>query len=340
MRHCVLVTGGAGYIGSHTLVELLSNEIEVIVVDNFCNSSKEALRRVEEITKKSIKLYPYDCCDKELLEEVFRQNTFDAVIHFAGYKAVGESVRVPLKYFRNNLISTLNLLELSEKYQVKNFIFSSSATVYGVPKTVPVSEESEIFAMSPYGQSKCMIEQMLTSFSKAHSDWNIAILRYFNPIGAHPSGKIGEEPRGIPNNLLPYITQVAIGKLPYLTVFGKDYPTEDGTCIRDYIHVCDLACGHLLALRKLYTNCGRVVYNLGTGKGYSVLEVIHAFEEASGLKIPYQIGPRREGDVPQNFASVEKAKKELNFVAKYDLHQMCEDAWRWQQKNPKGYQEE
>lgn len=333
----VLVTGGAGYIGSHTVLALLEKNYRVIVIDNFVNSSDESIKRVEKITGKSVQLYPYDCCKKELFEEVFANNKIDAVIHFAGLKAVGESVYLPLKYYYNNLVSTLNLLELMEKYKVYHLAFSSSATVYGEPKSVPIYEDFELHISNPYGRTKLMIEDILRDFSKVNPDFNIALLRYFNPIGAHESGMIGEDPNGIPNNLVPYITQVAIGKLEKLGVFGNDYPTPDGTCIRDYIHVCDLAEGHILALDKLFSNSGLVTYNLGTGKGYSVLDVLHAMEKACGREIPYVFKPRREGDIPSCYAAPDKSFKELGFQAKYTIEDMCRDSWRWQSQNPNGY---
>lgn len=333
----ILVTGGAGYIGSHTVLALLEKNFNVIVVDNFVNSNKESLKRVEEITGKKVKLYELDCCDLNSFEKVFKENKIDAAIHFAGYKAVGESVSLPLKYFQNNLISTINLLDLMSRYDVFNLAFSSSATVYGEPKSVPIYEDFELHISNPYGRTKLMIEDILRDFAKVNPDFNIALLRYFNPIGAHPSGKIGEDPNGIPNNLVPYITQVAIGKRPYLGIFGNDYPTPDGTCIRDYIHVCDLAEGHILALNKLFTHCGLVTYNLGTGNGYSVLDVLHAMEKAVGHEIPYEIKPRRAGDIPACYASPQKAYQELGFKAKYSLEDMARDSWNWQKNNPNGY---
>lgn len=335
----ILVTGGAGYIGSHTVLALLEKNYQVVVIDNFCNSNKEAIRRVEELTGKKVILYPYDCCNLKEFELVFKENKIDAVIHFAGLKAVGESVHVPLKYYQNNLVSTLNLLNLMEKYQVYNLAFSSSATVYGEPKSVPIYEDFELHISNPYGRTKLIIEDILRDFSKVNSEYNIALLRYFNPIGAHPSGRIGENPNGIPNNLVPYITQVAVGKLKELGVFGNDYPTPDGTCIRDYIHVCDLAMGHILALDKLFSNCGLVTYNLGTGKGYSVLEVLHAMEKAVGRAIPYVFKPRRDGDIPSCYASPQKAYQELGFKAQYTLEDMARDSWNWQKQNPNGYEE-
>lgn len=333
----VLVTGGAGYIGSHTVLELLEKNYNVVVIDNLCNSDQEAIKRVEKLTGKNVKFYNYDCCNMGDFEKIFNENKIDGVIHFAGLKAVGESVKIPLKYFRNNLISTLNLLELMEKYHVNNLIFSSSATVYGEPKSVPIYEDFELHVSNPYGRTKLMIEDMLRDYCKVNPNFNVALLRYFNPIGAHPSGLIGEDPNGIPNNLVPYITQVCVGKLAKLGVFGNDYDTKDGTCIRDYIHVCDLATGHILALEKLFTNCGLVTYNLGTGNGYSVLEVLKAMEVAYGKPIPFEFKPRRAGDIPVCYASPDKAFKELGFKAKYSITDMAKDSWNWQKNNPNGY---
>ena len=333
----ILVTGGAGYIGSHTCVELLEKGFNVIVVDNLCNSSEESLKRVEQITKKEIKFYNVDCCDYEKFEEVFKENKIDAVIHFAGLKAVGESVSKPLMYYQNNLTSTLNLIELMEKYNCNNLVFSSSATVYGDPISVPIYETFDLKVTNPYVRTKLMLEDILRDYAKVNEGKNIALLRYFNPIGAHPSGLIGEDPNGIPNNLVPYITQTAIGKRKALGVFGNDYNTVDGTGVRDYVHDCDLAYGHVLALDKLFTDCGLVVYNLGTGNGYSVLQVHAAMEKACGFKIPYEIKERRPGDIATCYASCEKAYKELGFEAKYDIDDMCRDAWNWQKKNPNGY---
>ena len=333
----ILVTGGAGYIGSHTCVELLEKGYNVIVVDNLCNSSEESLERVKKITGKDLKFYNVDCCDYAAFEEVFKENTVDAVIHFAGLKAVGESVSKPLMYYQNNLISTLNLIELMEKYNCKNLVFSSSATVYGDPISVPIYETFDLKVTNPYGRTKLMIEDMLRDYCKVNENKNVALLRYFNPIGAHPSGLIGEDPNGIPNNLVPYITQTAIGKRKALGVFGNDYNTVDGTGVRDYVHVCDLAYGHVLALDKLFSDCGLVTYNLGTGNGYSVLQVHAAMEKACGFPIPYEIKERRPGDIATCYASCEKAYKELGFVAKYDMDAMCRDAWNWQKNNPNGY---
>ncbi len=333
----VLVTGGAGYIGSHTVIDLTENGFEPVVVDNLCNSKRVALDRVEQITGKKIKFYEYDVCDIERLREIFRNETIDAVIHFAGLKAVGESVRKPLEYYRNNLISTLNLVQVMREFGCRNLVFSSSATVYGQPKSVPIREDFALSTTNPYGATKLMIEDMLRDIYKADPSLNIALLRYFNPIGAHASGLIGEDPNGVPNNLMPYITQVAIGKLPRLNVFGDDYPTHDGTGVRDYIHVLDLAHGHILALNKLRTDCGLVTYNLGTGHGYSVLDMVKAFERVSGKAIPYTVGPRRAGDIAECYADPSLALREIGFSCRYGLDDMCRDSWRWQSSNPNGY---
>ncbi len=334
----VLVTGGAGYIGSHTVIELIENGYDVVVVDNLCNSKKVALERVEKIVGKKIKFYQENVCDLEKIRDIFKKENIDSVIHFAGLKAVGESCRKPLEYYQNNLISTLTLIQVMREFNCKNIVFSSSATVYGQPKSVPIKEDFPLGpTTNPYGSTKLMIEDMLRDIYKADNSFNIALLRYFNPIGAHKSGLIGEDPNGIPNNLMPYITQVAIGKLEKLHVFGNDYPTHDGTGVRDYIHVVDLARGHICALKKLETKPGLVTYNLGTGKGYSVLDMVKAFEKASGKKIPYVIDPRRPGDVPECYADPTKAKEEIGFECKYDLEEMCKDSWRWQSTNPKGY---
>ncbi|MBE6137067.1 MAG: UDP-glucose 4-epimerase GalE [Erysipelotrichaceae bacterium] len=333
----ILVTGGAGYIGSHTCVELLNENYNVIVVDNLCNSCEESLKRVERITGKNIKFYKIDCCKKRLLEKVFVENKIDAIIHFAGLKAVGESVKMPLEYYQNNLISTLNIIDLMRKHDVKSLVFSSSATVYGDPKSVPIYEDFDLKVTNPYGRTKLMLEDVLRDFANVNKDFNIALLRYFNPIGAHPSGLIGEDPNGIPNNLMPYITQVAIGKREFLGIFGNDYNTPDGTGVRDYVHVCDLARGHVLALKKLFTNSGLVTYNLGTGKGSSVLDVLKGMEKACGFEIKYKILERRPGDIAQCYASCDKAYKELGFKAQYSLEDMCRDSWNWQKNNPNGY---
>lgn len=333
----ILVAGGAGYIGTHTCVELIQAKYDVVVVDNLSNSKYDAVKRVEKITNTKIKFYQADCCDYKAMEEIFIEEKFDGIIHFAGLKCVPESVKVPLSYYNNNINSTLVLLELLRKYNVRNFVFSSSATVYGNPKTLPLTEDCPLSATNPYGRTKLFIEYILEDFYNCNKDFNIAILRYFNPIGAHPSGLIGEDPNGIPNNLVPYVTQVAINKLPYLKVNGNDYPTKDGTGIRDYIHVCDLARGHVLALNKLSTNCGLVIYNLGTGLGYSVLEIIEAFNKVVGHPIPYKIVERRPGDIAACYADPTKAYKEIGFKAIYNLDDMARDAWNWQKNNPNGY---
>ncbi len=334
----ILVTGGAGYIGSHTVVELQNAGYDVVVMDNLSNSSEKSLKRVEQITGKPVKFYKADILDREATEEIFAKESIDSVIHFAGLKAVGESVRKPWEYYHNNIAGTLVLLDVMRSHNVKNIIFSSSSTVYGTPEKVPVTEETpKGECTNPYGWTKSMLEQILSDVQKSDPAWNVILLRYFNPIGAHKSGLIGENPNGIPNNLMPYITQVAVGKLKELGVFGNDYPTPDGTCIRDYIHVCDLAAGHVKALDKLKENAGLSIYNLGTGNGYSVLEVIENFEKATGKKIPYSIKPRREGDIPENFANADKAYRELGWKAQYGILEMCQDSWRWQSRNPNGY---
>ncbi|MCI8729263.1 MAG: UDP-glucose 4-epimerase GalE [Clostridia bacterium] len=333
----VLVTGGAGYIGSHTVIELLDNGYEVVVVDNLSNSKETSLERVKKITGKTFKFYKNDVCDIDALDNIFKSEKIDSIIHFAGLKAVGESVAKPIEYFDNNLVSTLNLLKTMRKYGCKNIVFSSSATVYGKPKSVPIKEDFELSATNPYGRTKLFIEEILRDVYKADPSMNIALLRYFNPIGAHKSGLIGEDPNGIPNNLMPYITQVAIGKLPRLRVFGNDYATHDGTGVRDYIHVLDLAHGHLLAIKKLEKNPGLVTYNLGTGKGYSVLDMVNAFIKATGKDIPYEIVERRPGDIDECYADPALAESEIGFKAKYDLEEMCADSWRWQSSNPNGY---
>ncbi|MEW5802893.1 MAG: UDP-glucose 4-epimerase GalE [bacterium] len=334
----ILVTGGAGYIGSHTCLELLQAGYEVTVVDNLSNSKEESLTRVQELAGKPLTFHKVDLLDKEALSAVFNHSKADAVIHFAGLKAVGESVAMPLRYYRNNVTGTLVLLEVMARHEVKNLVFSSSATVYGDPSTVPITEDFPLSPTNPYGRSKLMIEEILRDLHRAEESWNIALLRYFNPVGAHPSGRIGEDPNGIPNNLLPYITQVAIGRLSQLSVFGDDYPTRDGTGIRDYIHVVDLAVGHIRALEKLASNPGEVTYNLGTGRGYSVLEVVSAFESASGKKIPCKIVDRRPGDIATCYADPSKAEKDLGWSATLGIHEMCADAWRWQSANPDGYE--
>lgn len=333
----ILVTGGAGYIGSHTCVELLEVGFDVVVVDNFSNSSQISLNRVEEITGRALTFYQIDLCDIVALRKVFREKKIDAVIHFAALKAVGESVQIPLKYYQNNLIGTLNLCELMLEFGVANFVFSSSATVYGDPLQVPIREDFLVHPTNPYGQTKLMIEQILMDIQVANPDWNIVILRYFNPVGAHSSGLIGEAPNGIPNNLMPYISQVAVGRLEKLQIYGNDYGTEDGTGVRDYIHVVDLAKGHMASLRKLSENPGQVIYNLGTGQGYSVLEVIEAFSKAAKKMIPFEIVGRRPGDIAESYADPSKANLELKWKAEYGIDKMCEDTWRWQSMNPKGY---
>lgn len=336
----ILVTGGAGFIGSHTVVELQNAGYEVVVVDNLSNSSEKSLKRVEEITGKPVKFYKADILDKPALEEVFQKESIDSCIHFAGLKAVGESVQKPWEYYHNNITGTLLLLDVMRKHNVKNIVFSSSATVYGAPEVVPVTEEcpkGEI--TNPYGQTKAMLEQVLTDIYKADNEWNVVLLRYFNPIGAHKSGKIGENPNGIPNNLMPYITQVAVGKLEKLGVFGDDYDTLDGTGVRDYIHVVDLAKGHVKAIEKVKENPGLKIYNLGTGIGYSVLDIVKNFEEATGITIPYEIMPRRAGDIATNYADASLAKKELGWTAENGIKEMCQDAWRWQSQNPNGFEE-
>ncbi len=336
----ILVAGGAGYIGTHTCVELIQAGHTVICADNLLNSKFEAIKRVEQLTGQSIRFYKVDLTDYEASRVIFEENHIDGIIHFAGLKCVPESISVPLKYYQNNIDSVFTIIRLMKEFNVKNFVFSSSATVYGNPKSLPLTEESEIGGTTnPYGTTKYFIERILMDICKADSSLNVAILRYFNPVGAHPSGLIGEDPNGIPNNLVPYVTQVAIGKRPYLNVNGNDYDTPDGTGVRDYIHICDLAYGHVLALNKLMTNCGLVIYNLGTGKGNSVFEVIHAFDKVVGREIPYKIAPRRPGDIAACYADTSKAQKELGFVAKYTMDDMAKDAWNWQQKNPNGYGE-
>lgn len=334
----ILVTGGAGYIGSHTCVELLNADYEIIVVDNLDNSKPEAMKRVKELTGKEFKFYETDLLDRSGLERVFAENKIEAVIHFAGLKAVGESVALPLKYYHNNITGTLVLCEVMNKYNVKNLVFSSSATVYGMPETVPISEDFPLGATNPYGRTKLMIEEILRDLYVSDNEWSIALLRYFNPIGAHESGRIGEDPNGIPNNLMPFITQVAVGKLQELKVFGDDYPTVDGTGVRDYIHVVDLANGHLKALEKIVNTKGAEAYNLGTGCGYSVLEVVKAFEKASDKTIPYAIVDRRPGDIAECYANPDKAKEELGWSAEKGIEEMCRDSWRWQSNNLNGYE--
>lgn len=334
----VLLAGGAGYIGSHTCVELLNSGHEVIIADNYSNSCPEAVKRVEEITGKSVPLYEADVCDKEAVEKIFSENKIDAVIHFAGLKAVGESVEKPVEYYRNNIDSTLTLLETMKKFNVNNFIFSSSATVYGTPDTVPLVETMPTGSpTNPYGWTKLMMEQILTDTANANPDMSIVILRYFNPIGAHESGRIGEDPNGIPNNLMPYITQVAAGRLKQLGVFGDDYPTHDGTGVRDYIHVVDLAKGHVKAIDYSAEHKGTQIVNLGTGVGYSVLDIVKAFSKVNNIEIPYEIKPRRAGDIAECFADATKAAEVLGWKAEKDLEDMCRDSWNWQSHNINGY---
>ncbi|ROS00079.1 UDP-glucose 4-epimerase [Sinobacterium caligoides] len=333
----ILVTGGAGYIGSHTCIELLQAGFEVVVIDNLSNSSLESLRRVELITGQSVKFYQADIQDGDAVNGVFAAHQIDAVIHFAGLKAVGESVEQPIRYFQNNVSGTLTLCEAMVRHDVYNIVFSSSATVYGDPEVLPLTEDCQLSATNPYGRSKLIVEQMLRDLPIANSRWNTILLRYFNPVGAHASGLIGEDPDGIPNNLTPYITQVAVGKLKQLQVFGADYDTPDGTGVRDYIHVVDLAKGHVKAVEKLSDNPGAVAYNLGTGAGYSVLEMIKAFEAASGKKIPFKVAPRRAGDIASCYADAGLAKRELKWQAELGVEEMARDAWLWQSKNPNGF---
>lgn len=334
----ILVTGGAGYIGSHTCVELLNAGYDVVVVDNLYNSSEEALKRVEKITGKSVTFYEADILDRPAMDAVFDKEDIDSVIHFAGLKAVGESVAKPLEYYHNNITGTLVLCDAMRNHGVKNIIFSSSATVYGDPAFVPITEECPKGKITnPYGQTKGMLEQILTDFHVADPEWNVVLLRYFNPIGAHESGLIGEDPKGIPNNLVPYIAQVAVGKLECLGVFGDDYPTHDGTGVRDYIHVVDLAVGHVKALKKIEEKAGVCIYNLGTGIGYSVLDVVKAYEKACGKPIKYAIKARRPGDIATCYSDAKKAKEELGWVAERGIEEMCADSWRWQSMNPDGY---
>ncbi|NLO81543.1 MAG: UDP-glucose 4-epimerase GalE [Clostridiales bacterium] len=335
----VLVTGGAGYIGSHACVELLNAGYDIVVVDNFSNSKPEALKRVKEITGRDFKSYAVDLLDREGLERVFSENRIEAVIHFAGLKAVGESVAVPLKYYYNNITGTIILCEVMAMHGVKKIVFSSSATVYGNPKSVPIKEDFPLGPINPYGRTKYMIEEILRDVYVSDNQWGVILLRYFNPIGAHESGRIGEDPNGIPNNLMPYITQVAVGKREKLNVFGNDYNTHDGTGVRDYIHVVDLAKGHLKALEKVMKESGVDVYNLGTGTGYSVLDVVKTFEKATGRKIPYVITERRPGDIDMCYADPTKAHEELGWKAEKDLEDMCRDSWNWQKNNPNGYED-
>ena len=332
----ILVTGGAGYIGSHTSVELLESGYEIVIIDNFLNSKPESLKRIKQITGKDFKFYEVDLLDKEALDKVFCENEIEAVIHFAGLKAVGESVAKPLWYYHNNITGTLILCEVMKKHGVKKIVFSSSATVYGNPASVPIREDFPLSTTNPYGATKLMIENILRDVFVSDNEWSIALLRYFNPIGAHESGLIGEDPNGIPNNLMPYIAQVAAGKLEKLSVFGDDYDTKDGTGVRDYIHVVDLSRGHLKALSKVLSSTGVDAYNLGTGNGYSVLEMVKAFSEVNGVNVPYVIAPRRPGDVPECFADPKKAKEVLDWQAEFGLETMCKDAWNFMVKNPQG----
>ncbi|MBR1677368.1 MAG: UDP-glucose 4-epimerase GalE [Clostridia bacterium] len=333
----VLVTGGAGYIGSHTAIELINAGYDVVIVDNLYNSKKEAVKRVEKIVGRSIKFYVADICDKDAMREIFKENDFSAVINFAGYKAVGESVRKPLEYYENNIGGMIALLDVMREFNCKNLVFSSSATVYGNPHTVPITEDFPLSTTNPYGSTKLFIEYILKDLAKSDPEFNIAILRYFNPVGAHPSGMIGEDPNGIPNNLCPYITKVLVGQLDKVHVFGADYPTKDGTGVRDFIHVVDLAKGHVLAVRKLLDKSGLFVVNLGTGRGYSVLEMIAAFSKAAGKEIPYVIEGRRAGDIAECYADPTLAYNLLGFKAEKTLDDMCADSWRWQKNNPDGY---
>ncbi|MEF2230106.1 MAG: UDP-glucose 4-epimerase GalE [Pseudodesulfovibrio sp.] len=334
----VLVTGGAGYIGTHCCVELLANGFEVVCADNFANSSPEALRRVETITGHSLTSVNVDFCDPAQVDALLDQS-FDAAIHFAGHKAVGESIEQPLLYYGNNLLSLINLCEALKRHDCKNVVFSSSAAVYSTKKRPPYTEEDPLEPTNPYGRTKVMIETILRDLHASDPAWNISILRYFNPVGAHPSGLIGEDPCGTPNNLMPYIAQVAVGRLPRLRIFGDDYDTPDGTCIRDFIHVVDLARGHLAALRKLQDEPGCMTHNIGTGRGHSVLELVRAFERVNGVPVPFEIAPRRAGDTPANFAATDKAERELGWQAGLDLDAMCRDAWNWQSRNPEGYRD-
>jgi UDP-glucose 4-epimerase len=333
----ILVTGGAGYIGSHTCLELLQNGYDILVVDNLSNSKEESLRRVQELGGKGLKFYKADILDRDNLSRVFDENEIQSVIHFAGLKAMGESVDIPLQYFHNNVSGTLVLLEVMKSHDVHNIVFSSSAGVYGEVNKVPITEDFHLSVINPYSRTKLMIEDILRDLSHAEPIWNIAILRYFNPVGAHPSGRIGEDPNGIPNNLMPYVAQVAVGRRPFVRVWGNDYPTPDGTGVRDYIHVVDLAVGHIKALSKLETKPGLVTYNLGTGRGYSVMQVITAFEKACQHKIPFEIMDRRPGDAAISYADPSKANRELNWFTQKNLDDMCMDAWRWQSQNPNGF---
>ena len=333
----ILVTGGAGFIGSHTVLELLNKNYEVVVVDNFSNSSFESIRRVQKITGKTVTFYETDIRDRAAMEKIFAEHKFDAVIHFAAFKAVGESCRMPLKYYENNISGTVSLLQIMEKYNVKKIIFSSSATVYGDPERLPLDENCRLSTTNPYGSTKLMMENIMQDVQKADKEWNILLLRYFNPVGAHESGLIGEDPKGIPNTLMPYVAQVASGKLQCINVFGNDYDSPDGTGVRDYIHVVDLALGHIAAIEHC-NEAGVHIYNLGTGHGYSVLDMIHAFEKACGKELPYKICERRPGDVAACYACPDKAKKELKWEAKFGIEEMCASQWKWQSGNPRGYE--
>ena len=335
----ILVTGGMGYIGSHTVVELLNLNYEVVVVDNLSNSSILVKDRIKKITNKDFKFYNVDVTDKESLKKVFEENKIDSIIHFAAFKAVGESVEKPLEYYENNLVGALVVFELMKEFNVNNFVFSSSATVYGKPKSCPIKEDFSLSTTNPYGATKLMIEDIMRDLSKADKNLNLVILRYFNPIGAQESGLIGEEPKGIPNNLMPYITKVAVGQLNELSVFGDDYDTKDGTGVRDYIHVVDLAKGHVASIKKLEENPGLLTYNLGTGEGYSVLDLVKAFEKVNNIKIPYKIIDRRPGDIDMCYADPTKAFDELGWKAEFGIERMCEDSWTWQSNNPNGYEE-
>ena len=333
----ILVTGGSGYIGSHTVLELLNKNYEVVVVDNLSNSSYESLRRVQKITGKTVTFYENDIRDTEAMEKIFSSHKFDAVIHFAAFKAVGESCKLPLKYYENNISGTVNLLQVMEKFGVTKIIFSSSATVYGTPERLPLDENCHLSTTNPYGATKLMMENIMTDVWKADNEWTIILLRYFNPVGSHESGLIGEDPKGIPNNLMPFVAQVASGKLACINVFGNDYDTPDGTGVRDYIHVVDLALGHIAAIEKCQ-DAGVRIYNLGTGHGYSVLDMIHAFEKACGKTLSYKIAPRRDGDIASCYAAPDKAKKELGWEAKFGIEEMCASQWKWQSGNPRGYE--
>lgn len=336
----ILVTGGAGYIGSHTCVELLENGYEVVILDNLVNASPKVVDRIEELSGKKVTFYKGDIRDRDCLNKLFEEQKIDSVIHFAGLKAVGESVAKPWEYYENNISGSLVLFDVMRQHGCKSIIFSSSATVYGNPAQIPITEDCpKGTCTNPYGWTKWMLEQILTDLHTADPEWNVVLLRYFNPIGAHKSGRIGENPNGIPNNLMPYITQVAVGKLKELGVFGNDYDTSDGTGVRDYIHVCDLASGHVAAIKKLEEKSGLSIYNLGTGIGYSVLDIVHNFEEATGIHIPYSIKPRRAGDIATCYSSAEKAKRELGWEARYGIKEMCADSWNWQKSNPNGYED-